>query len=68
MKKVAKVLIVGLIVLGMAIAILNFVAPSLSAVAGGWVEKRGTFPEDELLCPGEPTNCVHRIYVEEPTG
>ena len=62
MKKIVKLLIVGFIVLGLAIAIFNFVAPSLRA--GGTVEKEGTFPEDELLCPGEPTNCKHVIYVE----
>lgn len=62
MKHVAKVLIVGLIVLGMVIAIINFISPTLNA--GGTVEKEGTFPEDELLCPGEPTNCKHVIYVE----
>jgi hypothetical protein len=63
MKKVVKVLIVGLILFGLAVAIFNFIAPSLRA--GGWVEKEGTFPEDKLWCPGDPTNCVHRIYVED---
>lgn len=62
MKKFVSVLIVGLIVFGLAIAIFNFFAPSLRA--GGWVEKEGTFPGNRLLCPGDPDDCVHRIYVE----
>ena len=62
MKKILKVLIVCLIVFGLAIAIFNFVAPSLRA--GGYVEKEGTFPGDRLECPDDPDDCVHRIYVE----
>ena len=62
MKKVVSVLIVGLIVFGMAIAIINFISPNLNA--GGTVEREGTFHEDKLWCPGDPTNCKHVIYVE----
>lgn len=63
MKKIVNLLIVGLIVLGLAIAIFNFIAPNLRA--GGWVEKEGTFPGDRLECPDDPDDCVHRIYVED---
>ena len=62
MKQAFRILIVGLIVLGMAIAVINFISPTLNA--GGWVEKEGTFPGDELRCPDKPKDCVHRIYVE----
>ena len=62
MKKALTVLVVGLMVLGVAVAILNFISPTLSA--GGWVEKEGTYNGYELRCPGDPDDCVHRIYVE----
>jgi len=62
LKKLVKALIIYLVLVGLVIAVINFASPTLRA---GYIETEGTFPGDRLWCPGEPSNCVHRIYVDD---
>jgi len=62
MKKLLRILVFCLVLVGLAITVVNFATPDLRA---GFVEREGTFPGDRLICPNEPSDCVHRIYIED---
>lgn len=63
MRRLAKVLIVCLIVVGFAFTIFNFISVELKA--GGWLYKEGTFEGHYKYCPNEPLDCEHKIWVPD---
>jgi len=51
---------------GIVVAYINIQATDLNATDRGYIEKKGTFDGTYSSCPGNPSNCTHRIYLDAP--
>lgn len=66
MKRFAKPLLVTIMVIGIIIAFVNIQSTDLNA-GQGYIEYKGTFAGHYSSCPGDPSNCTHRIYLDADT-